>query len=109
MENPLPEVNTKSDPRPVAASLDQTSNLRPQPPATPDYELLRRIGQGSYGEVWLARNVMGEYRAVKIVYRAAFGGDNRPFEREFEAVRKFEPISRSHESQLPILHVGLNQ
>jgi hypothetical protein len=33
--------------------------------------LIRRIGQGSYGEVWLARNVMGTYRAVKIVYRAA--------------------------------------
>ena len=38
----------------------------------PDHELLSCIGRGSYGEVWLARNVMGTYRAVKIVYRAAF-------------------------------------
>jgi hypothetical protein len=37
-----------------------------------DHELIRCIGPGSYGEVWLARNVMGTYRAVKIVYRAAF-------------------------------------
>jgi serine/threonine protein kinase/Tfp pilus assembly protein PilF len=79
------------------------------PPPIPDHELLRCIGQGSYGEVWLARNVMGEYRAVKMVHRAAFGGESRPFEREFEGIRKFEPISRSHESQLPILHVGLNE
>ena len=69
--------------------------------------MLRCIGQGSYGEVWLARNVMGEHRAVKVVHRATLG-DNRPFEREFEGIKKFEPISRSHESQVQILHVGIN-
>ncbi len=36
-------------------------------PFIPDFQLLRRIGQGSYGEVWLARNIVGTYRAVKIV------------------------------------------
>jgi hypothetical protein len=39
-----------------------------QPPHIPDHELLRRIGGGSYGEVWLARSVMGTFRAVKIVH-----------------------------------------
>jgi len=75
------------------------------PPAIPDFELLRRIGQGSYGEVWLARNVLGDYRAIKIVYRQTFESD-RPFEREFDGIKRFEPISRSHESQVDILHVG---
>ena len=69
--------------------------------------MLRRIGSGSYGEVWLARNVLGQCRAVKIIYRARFV-DSRPFEREFEGIQRFEPISRSHPSQLHILHVGKN-
>src|SRR5215831_7370600 len=76
-----------------------------RPPRIPDHQLVRRIGAGSYGEVWLARNVLGGYRAVKIVYRNSFDSD-RPFEREFHGIQKFEPISRSHQSQVPILHVG---
>src|SRR5262245_64533115 len=44
-------------------------------------------------------------RAVKIVFRKEFE-DSRPYQREFEGLLKFEPISRSHPSQLAILHVG---
>ncbi len=29
------------------------------PFTVPDHTLIRPIGRGSYGEVWLARNVMG--------------------------------------------------
>ena len=83
-----------------------SASLR-QPPAVPDFELLRCIGSGSYGDVWLARNVLGQCRAVKFVYRNRFS-DPRPFEREFEGIQRFEPISRSHPSQLAILHVGKN-
>jgi WD40 repeat protein len=78
------------------------------PILVPDHTLIRRIGKGSYGEVWLARNVLGVYRAVKIVHRRAFE-DDRPFEREFAGIQRFEPVSRSHESQLNILHVGRGQ
>jgi len=71
----------------------------------PDHTLIRRIGRGSYGEVWIARSVLDVYRAVKIIDRRAFD-DDRPFEREFAGIQRFEPVSRTHESQLNILHVG---
>ncbi|MCL4788557.1 MAG: protein kinase [Verrucomicrobia bacterium] len=70
-----------------------------------DHTLLRRVGKGAYGEVWLARNTLGTWRAVKFVRRSSFD-DDKPFEREFAGIQRFEPISRSHGSQLNILHVG---
>src|SRR5438093_5542938 len=76
-------------------------------PAIPEHQLLRSVGRGSYGEVWLARNVMGTYRAVKVVYRKNFEND-RPYEREFDGIQKFEPISRSHDGLVDILQVGRN-
>lgn len=71
----------------------------------PDHELLRRIGSGSYGEVWLARNLTGSYRAVKVISRSSFE-DDKPFDREFAGISKFEPISCLHEGFLDVLHVG---
>jgi TolB-like protein/Tfp pilus assembly protein PilF len=77
-------------------------------PHIPDLELLRRIGHGSYGEVWLARNIVGTYRAVKIVDRKAFQ-DDEAFEREFSGLQRFEPVSREHNGFVAILHVGRNR
>ena len=69
-------------------------------------ELVERIGAGAYGEVWLARNLAtGAARAVKIVFRSTFS-DERPFSREFEGIKNFEPISHTHPSQLALFHVG---
>jgi WD40 repeat protein len=51
---------------------------------------------------------MGVYRAVKIVHRSAFE-DIKPFERELSGIRKFEPISRSHEGFVDVLQVGIGQ
>jgi eukaryotic-like serine/threonine-protein kinase len=78
-------------------------------PVIPDYDLLRRIGAGSYGEVWLARSTAtGALRAIKVVYRSTFS-EARPFQREFEGLLKFEAVSRAHPSQLALFHVGRNE
>src|ERR1043166_1467212 len=78
------------------------------PPLIPDHTLLRPIGRGAYGEVWLARNVMGALRAVKIIWRRQFDSE-RPYEREFAGIQKFEPASRSSGGLVHVLHVGRNE
>ena len=77
-------------------------------PSIPDHTVLTRIGSGSYGEVWLGRNVIGAYRAIKVVYRRSFE-DVRPYDREFEGVRLFEPISRTHPNLVAVLQIGRNE
>jgi TolB-like protein len=78
------------------------------PPSIPDFELLGRIGRGSYGDVWLARGVTGMFRAIKIVWRDRFP-DAEPFEREFRGLKEFAAISLGESTQLALLHVGRNE
>ena len=85
------------DPHNSPSSASGTPQPLP-PPRVPDHELIRRIGRGAYGEVWLAHSVTGAFRAVKIVHRKFFDHD-RPFDREFEGIQKFEPVSRTHDSR----------
>jgi CHASE2 domain-containing sensor protein len=77
------------------------------PSPVPDQILLKQIGRGGYGEVWLARNAVGLLHAVKIVHRRAFTSDV-PYEREFKGIERFMPVSRSHPGLVQILHVGRN-
>ena len=76
-----------------------------QTPIIPDHEVLRVIGRGAYGEIWLARTLTGGFRAVKVVYRTTFESE-RAFQREFQGMSAFEPISRAHGGFVDILHVG---
>lgn len=75
------------------------------PPSVPDYHLIRVIGEGSFGQVWLARGATGTFRAVKIVRRELADG-GRAFARAFRGLRHYEPISRQDESLMHVLHVG---
>ncbi|MDB6065114.1 MAG: serine/threonine protein kinase [Pedosphaera sp.] len=73
-----------------------------------DHKLFRVIGEGSGGQVWLASNVLGTYRAVKVVYASKFR-TRVPFQRELNGILKFEPVSRLHDGLVDILQVGQNQ
>lgn len=76
-----------------------------QAPQIPNHETLRFIGSGAYGEIWMARSVTGALRAVKVVSRENFENE-RSFNREFEGMSRFEPISRAHDGFVDILDVG---
>lgn len=79
-------------------------DLRPE---VPDHEILRLIGRGAYGEVWLARSVTGAYRAVKVVWREDYD-DEKLYVREFEGILHYEPVARGIPGVVHILHVGQN-
>ncbi len=105
---PTPAVPGSPSPAPSGSPVGSAHDLSRPLPQIPDHELLHPIGRGAYGEVWLARNVVGTLRAVKLVYRHDFG-DDHPFEREFQGIQKFEPISRSHPGLVNILQIGRHE
>src|SRR5205809_3955838 len=84
-------AQTSHEAAPPADKTRVMSSAQPNTalPQIPDHKLLRCIGRGAYGEVWLACSIMGTYRAVKVVRRKSFDTD-RPFEREFAGIQKFE-------------------
>lgn len=101
LESPLPalwdDVPAEKKSAVAAPKLDV--------PAIPDHEMLRQVGRGAYGDVWLARDALGNFHAVKIVRRVAFDHSG-PFDREFRGLQRFTPISRDHPGLVHILHVG---
>jgi WD40 repeat protein len=98
---------SQQSPQDAVGSASQPSWIAPVKPVVPDHELFVRIGGGSYGDVWLARSVVGTWRAVKVVFRDRFL-DAKPYEREFSGIQKFEPLSRSNEGFIDVLQIGRN-
>lgn len=70
-------------------------------PVVADHQLIRLIGAGSGGQVWLATNTLGTYRAVKIIFKKSFKWQ-KPYEDEFHGILKFEPISRLHDGLVDV-------
>jgi hypothetical protein len=88
-----PSMSPAPEPPPVQMPL----------PDAPDYELFDPpFGHGAYGKVWLARNAIGQWQALKAVYLANFGSNAGPYEREFSGIRRYKPISHKHPSLLRV-------
>jgi serine/threonine protein kinase len=88
-----------------SSALHSISPSAARPPVSiPEHQMIRRIG-GASGEVWLARNTLGTYRAVKIVLFRA-GGQREMSLSELAGILRFEPVSRLHDGLVDILQVG---
>lgn len=91
---------------------------RPQPqavvaeplPETPGYELIQpAFGEGAYGKVWLARTAKGEWKALKAVYLKNFKNNTSPYEREFNGISHYKPVSGEHPGLLRVDAVSEKQ
>ncbi len=72
----------------------------------PNFKVFGCIGTGGYGRVWLARDVIGQWRAIKTVRRERFQGNPRAYSRELDAIKRYAPVSGRHENLLRIFYVG---
>ena len=88
-------------------SEDPGSDARRPPSEIPDFEMVRLIGEGAFGQVWLARNLAtGLLRAVKMIpTRRPCGGD--PAGREITSLTRLESnLPTKHPNLMDIDHVG---
>ncbi|MHC4399565.1 MAG: serine/threonine-protein kinase [Planctomycetota bacterium] len=77
------------------------------PPEVPDFELTRLIGEGGFGQVWLATNrATGRLRAVKVIPLRS-SGTTDPAGREITSITRLEAnFRRQHLNLSTIHHVG---
>jgi serine/threonine protein kinase/DNA-directed RNA polymerase specialized sigma24 family protein len=72
------------------------------PTEIPDYKLLRKLGGGKFGSVWLGQHrLLGELRAIKLVPA------NGPLGQiELTGVKNYVQIARDHRHLVPVEHFG---
>ncbi len=79
---------------PAGAVLHRLSGVVPD---APDYHFCApAFGEGAFGKVWLVRNAIGQWQALKAVYQAKFGDNTRPYDMEFSGIQQYKPTSEEH-------------
>jgi hypothetical protein len=75
-------------------------------PDVPDYELVDPpFGEGAYGKVWVVRNAVGQWQALKAIYLARFGTTT---DRTIASSVAFSDTNRSP-TNIPVALRGLRQ
>jgi len=87
--------------------VDQTAEQTPPKPEIPDFDLLRLVGEGGFGQVWLATNrTTGRLLAVKLIPLCQTGRSSAAM-REISSLTRLETNSQCrHENLLCIHHIG---
>lgn len=88
--------------------MDEEADNQPPPEIRDriaDYAMLRRIGAGAYGDVWLARDAVGKHVAVKTIDRGRLALISRT-NREERAVGILRTNLPEHPNVIRIHHVG---
>jgi hypothetical protein len=77
------------------------------PPEVPGFDLIRPIGKGGFGEVWLAANrATGRLRAVKIIAATRSGALDLAGREITSIIRLEANLHRQHPNLVHIHHVG---
>lgn len=80
----------------------------PQPPPIPDYELILLIGEGGFGQIWMGRDVLGLYRAIKVI-RYSESSSLESYQAEYHGIAHYAPYSRRYDGLIEIHHVGIRE
>ena len=91
----------------MSENVEDVLSVESLPPQVPDFELIRPIGEGGFGRVWLGRNrTTGLLRAVKLI---SLHRQDRtdPAGREIVSLTHLETrIGSQHPNLMSIHHVG---
>ncbi|SVC40657.1 uncharacterized protein METZ01_LOCUS293511, partial [marine metagenome] len=79
----------------LSMELQKTASTS-KPPHISDYQLICMIGEGAFGRIWLGRDALGLYRAVKVISYEDFDS-LESYQAEYYGIRHYAPYSRKYE------------
>ena len=91
----------------LSMELQKTASTS-KPPHISDYQLICMIGEGAFGRIWLGRDALGLYRAVKVISYEDFDS-LESYQAEYYGIRHYAPYSRKYEGLMEIHHVGIHK